>query len=478
MSNFLLFTTEEWRFWRRSRMASSVFVIGLVLLLCSIALTTYQMSRAAHERAHLQAASEQAFLEQPARHPHRMVHYGHYVFREPTVLSMIDPGLDAFTGNSIFLEGHRQNTAMFADRQANPSETLFGALSPALLLQTLAPLMIILLGYHAVVREREARTFEQLLVMGCSPVQMLAGKGLALGGAVAVILLPLVAALGVAVGKGESFLIAALFLAGYVIYLLFWCALSLFVSFFATTRGASLGVLLCIWIVVVLLIPPLASAIARQQVEVPGKIASDFAVIEAAKEKGDGHNAADPAFAVLKANLLAQYDVESIEQLPINFRGVVAQHAEAELTDLLNEYAGQRMQAETEQAEFSRLFGWVSPLICIREFSMIIASVDLANHHRFLREAEAVRYDFVQSLNKVHETQMAYVDDINRSRDSAAEKRTRVSADNWQVLDSFRFQAASVNERLSASRDATIKLLVWLFMAIALCLVVTRRRAL
>lgn len=468
---------EEWRYWLRSKVAGTVLIIGLVLLSCSVLLTAFESLNATHEREHLQEVSEQAFLDQPARHPHRMVHYGHYVFRTPSILSMIDPGLDAYTGNSIFLEGHRQNSAMFAERQTGSGVSTFGSLSPAMLLQMLAPMMLILMGYNTITRERDNRTYDQLIALGISPLKMMLIKGLALASAAGVILLPLLLAVLVAIARGEPLTTAVLFFFGYVLYLAVWCAVIFLVSFFASSRNASLGGLLSFWVLIVLLVPPVASSLAAQWIKAPGKIESDFAMLEAAKAKGDGHNAADPAFTALKANLLAQYDVDTIEELPLNFRGVVAQYAEAELTDLLNEFAEERMQTELQQAKVAREFAWLSPLLAIREFSMVIASVDLETHHRFLREAEAVRFDFVQSLNKLHETQLAYSDDINRSSNPEAERRTRVSAINWAVLNDFNFKSAPAEQRLQTSMSALMKLLIWGCIVLGLCFLVGRRSA-
>ncbi|MFY8089577.1 MAG: ABC transporter permease, partial [Rubrivivax sp.] len=104
----------EWRYWLRSRLALGGALLLAGLLIATTVLTTLRMQGEAADRAHHQAEAEAAFLSQPARHPHRMVHYGHYVFRTPAPLALFDPGLDAVTGQSIFLEGHRQNTAMFA----------------------------------------------------------------------------------------------------------------------------------------------------------------------------------------------------------------------------------------------------------------------------------------------------------------------------------------------------------------------------
>ena len=114
-SKVVIVAKDEWRYWLRSKLAMTVLAIGLLLTLSSVVVTAMTMLELSHDRHELQSNAEQSFVDQPDRHPHRMVHYGHYAFRTPSPLSTLDPGIDAYTGNSIFLEGHRQNSAMFAD---------------------------------------------------------------------------------------------------------------------------------------------------------------------------------------------------------------------------------------------------------------------------------------------------------------------------------------------------------------------------
>ncbi len=468
-------TRDEWRYWRRSRLAVSVLLIGLLLVAGSTFLTATQMIETSHERQHLQEEAENAFLSQPDRHPHRMVHYGHYAFRTPPPLSMIDPGVDAYTGNSIFLEGHRQNSAMFADRQASAGLAIFGSLSPALLLQTLAPLLLILIGYNTVTRERDARTLNQLIAQGVTPTQIMLGKGVALTGAALLMTAPLIAASILVIAQGEALSVVLLFIVGYFLYLLVWCAATVLSSSLMSTPGGSLGALLAVWIAFAMLVPRVSTTVAASVVDAPGKIETDFAVTEALKKVGDGHNAADPAFRALLGNLLKQYNVDSVEALPVNFRGVVAGNAEAKLTDILNRFAEDRMQVETDQASVARYFGWLSPVLGIREFSMRLAGVDLETHHHFLRETEKLRFDFVQFLNKAQAEQVTFADDINRSRDPAAEKRTRVSAENWKMLQDFHFMPFSSAERMAASFSPLLKILMWFVALVACCGTIGRR---
>ncbi|MEM9704576.1 MAG: DUF3526 domain-containing protein [Pseudomonadota bacterium] len=472
MKHILTIANDEIRYWRRSKLAVGVLAVGVMLTLASLLLTNARMAEAAHKRAELQTEAHDTFLAQPARHPHRMVHYGHYVFRTPPPLSAIDPGVDAVTGTSIFLEGHRQNTAMFAERRQSAGLAVFGDLTPAFCLQVLAPLLLILVGFASVAREREARTLDLLTAQGVSLQSMVFGKAIALMAVGAVMIAPLAIA---ALLSGESFAIASLFSAGYGLYLIAWCSLTVFVSAQVKQPNMSLALLFGVWALVVVLTPRIASSTAATVVDAPGKIATDFAMFTALREVGDGHNAADPAFQKLRANLLAQYNVDSVEELPINIRGVVAGEAEAQLTDVMNDFADRRMQNEAAQANVARQFAWISPLLAIRNLSATLAGVDLETHHRFLREAERVRFDFVQGLNKVHAEVLTYKDDMRRSSDPAAEKRTRVSAENWKVLEDFRFEPASAVERIKRAFSPLSILLLWIGAIIALITTVKRR---
>ena len=80
---------EQWRYWLRTKVATTVLILGSVLTLAALAVNSFHIEEAAHAREHLQHEAEERFLSQPDKHPHRMVHYGHYVFRTPTPLSVI-----------------------------------------------------------------------------------------------------------------------------------------------------------------------------------------------------------------------------------------------------------------------------------------------------------------------------------------------------------------------------------------------------
>ncbi|WP_338364513.1 DUF3526 domain-containing protein [uncultured Pseudoalteromonas sp.] len=474
-SKVVIVAKDEWRYWLRSKLAMTVLAIGLLLTLSSVVVTAITMHELSHTRHELQQNAEQNFVDQPDRHPHRMVHYGHYAFRTPTPLSTLDPGIDAYTGNSIFLEGHRQNSAMFAEQRQGTALTKLGSLTPAFIVQTLAPLLLILIGYSSISRERESQTLSYLLAQGTKGSTLIAGKGLALLSIVGLIITPLAVSALFTLSAGESVLAVVSFIVGYAVYLSVWVLVVLLASSVFNKNSGSFTALAFVWILLCIVMPRVASTSASTAVPSAGKIETDFAVKAELRKLGDGHNTNDPAFKQFKQSLLKKYNVNSIDELPVNFRGLVASESEAKQTKVLNHFAEQRMQAELKQTQVSRYFGWVSPMVAIRSLSMNVVGTSIETHHRFLRETEQLRFDFVQGLNKVHIEELDYQTDMNRNADAAATKKARVSADNWQILQDFNFSADSAQVRMQRSIPAFLQLILWIVVLLGCIKLVGKR---
>lgn len=461
MKHLLLIAAGEWRYWIRSYLALNGTALFMVLLIVTSLLTGMHSEEQGHEREHHQAEAESAFLAQPDRHPHRMVHYGHYVFRTPAPLALFDPGLDPIIGQSIFLEGHRQNSAMFADSGSSANVGGLSWLTPAMVYQLFGPLLVILLGHGAIVREREAGTLAHLLAQGISGRSLIAGKGLALLCFILLLLVPLLFSSLFALSHGEEVFSALSLMGVYLLYLLMWGIMTLFFSSILQKRSTVLASLTALWLGLVLVLPSIAVSIAERAVPLAGKIETDLIMQADIRKLGDGHKPNDPAFKQFRVNLLKQYNVKKIEDLPVNFRGIVAMNAEKNLTDVLNGYADARMTREVEQAQRLSDYGWLSPQLAIANASRAISGTDLEHYHRFLREAEKLRFDFVQGLNNSHAEKLTYQDDMNRNRDDASGLKARVDATSWQVLNVFEFQPASAADRLNNASQAILMLIIW-----------------
>ncbi|MEO0365294.1 MAG: DUF3526 domain-containing protein [Pseudomonadota bacterium] len=462
MTAVLSIAAAEWRYWRRSRLALVVVALFVLTLAFVSVLTNMRVAADAEARAHHQEESEETFLSQPDRHPHRMVHYGHYVFRTPTPLATFDPGLDSVTGQAMFLEGHRQNSATFSSSVSSADLGGLSWLTPAVIYQVFAPLLIVILGYGAIVREREARTLAPLLAQGTSAGALISGKLLALFSFALLLVVPLAVTALRSTSDGESASVAASLVALYLLYLCVWIGLTVLVSTVLQKRTTVLATLAACWLTVTLALPAIAVNATSRAEPLAGKIETELTMLNEVRDLGDGHDVDDSVYDALQASLLEEEGVERVEDLDVNIRGVLAGRSEAELTETLNEYAERRMQAESRQARVLNRIGWLTPTLALGAASRAIVGTDLEHYHRFLRQAEALRIEFVQGLNRVHAEELSYTADINRNRDEASSRRARVDASNWEVLETFEYEPAPASERLARASSSLQMLIAWL----------------
>jgi ABC-2 type transport system permease protein len=468
----------ELRLMLRSRLA--LVGIATLLLLSAIAAITSasQMAAAARARADAQIASDAQFKAQPDRHPHRMVHYGSYAVRPVSPLTAFDPGVDSFTGTLLFLEGHRQNSATFGAARESSDLLRFGQLTPAFVLQTLAPLLLVFLGFASVARERENGTLRALSAHGASASALLGGKVLALALVALLALTPALLALGWAAARhpGESG-IAALTALGYGLYLLVWVIGIVGVSALTRRAQASLVTLIALWAIIVVLVPRATAGWAGIAAPLPSRIDTEYAIAADLRRMGDAHNPDDPHFAAFKARLLKKYGVTQTSELPFNYRGVLGQEGERLTSLLFKRYAEKADAIQLRQSAQLAALGVLSPALAVRRVSMIGGATDLGTHLAFLADAEAYRYAMVQKLNGLQATAVSSADDAARGKDPLADQRTRISADFWKTIPDFHFAPPPPEARAAAMRPALLQLLLWLVAALALLGVATRRLA-
>jgi ABC-2 type transport system permease protein len=476
MRQALAIAGAELRLMLRSRLA--LVGIATLLLLSGIAAVTSasQMAATATARAQAQIATDEQFKAQPDRHPHRMVHYGTYAVRPVGPLAAFDPGVDSFTGTLLFLEGHRQNSATFGAARESSDLVRFGQLTPAFVLQTLAPLLLVFLGFATVARERESGTLRNLAAHGASAAAILGGKALALAGVALLALLPALAALGwAALGHPGEAGIAALTALGYAVYLLIWVIGIIAVSALARGSQGALVTLITAWAIIVVLVPRAAAGWAGVAAPLPSRVDTELAIAADLRRMGDSHNPNDPHFAAFKAKLLKQYGVTRTEDLPFNYRGVIAQEGERLTSQLFKDYAARADAVQNAQSAQLAAMGLLSPALSVRRASMVGAATDLGTHLDFMAAAEAYRYQLVQRLNGLQATAVASSDDAARSRDPIADRRTRISADFWKTIPDFRFAAPNPALRAAAMAPALGQLLLWLVLAIGLLWLAGRR---
>jgi len=433
-ATFVAIARNEWRAMLRNQVALAAAVLMLALTLAAI-LVSHERVRAVNaERARFQSSADAQWNAQPDRHPHRVVHYGHYVFRPLSPLAFFDFGVDPFTGHTLFLEGHRQNSANFSDAGQSSVLLRFGQLTPAFVLQVLTPLLIAFLAFGSVARERERGQLRLQLTQGVKGMTLLGGKLAAHAGIALLLGAPAFAALAViAALHGAVALEALAMAAGYALYLLAWALGAVLVSALLPRARDALLVLVGVWIVTTILLPRVMPDLAVRGIERPTRIETEAAIHARLKAMGDSHNPNDPYFNRFKQKVLDQYGVSRIEDLPVNYGGLVMQEGERMTSALFEEFMRADHAAQAAQSGVVYGAAVVSPVLALRRLSTALAGTDLDHHARFLAEGERYRYRFVQALNGLHATEVRYEND----------REQRVGRHHWQETARFGYPPAS-----------------------------------
>lgn len=474
MSAIRLIARDELRLMARNRVAIIAFALLVLLTLVAVASSWVHQQSIADLRMRHQHEAEHAFEAQPDRHPHRVVHYGHFIFRPLGPLAAFDPGVDAFTGSSMFLEGHRQNTANFGDVRQSSLLIRFGQLTPAFILQVVAPLLLIFLGYGALARETERGTLRLLMLQGASRYQVVGGKLLALGIVALLAALPALAGFALIAGQPGALALPMLVIAlGYLAYLALWTLLILIVSALVRRSRDALLALVALWAITVVLLPRVAPDMASAAIPLQNRMQTDVAIARDLRRMGDSHNPDDAHFAAFKQSVLQRYGVTRIEDLPVNYKGLLGMEGERMTSSLFDRYARISYDAQDRQNSLVGTIGALSPTIALRSLSMAAAGTDFSAHRRFLEQAEAYRYALVQRLNRMQAEDVSYADDS--AKDADADRRKRVSAQNWQAMPAFSFAPPSGRDLARGALPGLAVVLLWLTIAALLLALATRR---
>lgn len=462
MSRVRTIAAAQLRLFVRSRLA--VVALALLLMLSLIAAVTGagQAARMAADRATAQAASNSAFANQPDRHPHRMVHYGTYALRPLGPLAAFDPGVDAFAGSLIFLEGHRQNATTLGAARESSGLIRFGQLAPAFVLRVLVPLLLVFVGFAMVVGERQSGLTTLQLSHGASLRDLIAGKALALGAVAGVAAMPALGALGWAAAQAPADAGIALMMAlAALLWLGLWVLAITLVSARAASAQSALLALVLGWAVVVVLVPRAAAGVAALAYPLPTKAETDLVIHDELRRMGDSHNPDDPHFAAFKAGLLRRYNVARVEDLPFNYRGALSAEGERLTSLLFARHAADTAAIQMRQHDLLALIGLASPAIGFAQASMAGAGTDLAGHIAFLDAAEAHRYRLIQSLNGLHTWQVKGAADAARNHDPIAERQSRISSQFWAQQRPFAHAGPSVAARMAGMLPGLAVMLVW-----------------
>lgn len=428
-------------------------VVTLLLWVASFSAYRHQQAQSQQRDFYARTVRSQ-WLDQPDRHPHRASHYGYMAFRVGSPLGFFDRGVDTFAGTAIFLEAHRQNPANFSEAGQSAATVRLGELTPALVLQAVAPLILFFLGFAAVSGDRESGTLAMMLAQGAAPSTVMWGKALGLlagtlmmvaPGLTAVLTLSVVSGGAAAAGR------AALLLAAYGLYLAICTLIAILVSAWQTSSRASLTALILIWVCGLVIMPRALQAWGSSSWPAPSRAQFDALLEDDLEHTGDSHNPNDSHFAALRAKVLAEYSVNRVEDLPFNYSALVMKESEAISSGIFARHYGRLIgvfQRQGAPLETASLF---NPFLAVRRISMALAGSDLRHFIEFQKQAESFRFELVQKLNDLHLTEIQQRNDRGQ----------RVSRERWKDFPPFVYRAPSLGAVLREHWLALLSLAAW-----------------
>lgn len=439
----------------------SLRIAGLVVTLLALIAAGLQTARHAQDaaqRARLQELVQRQWLDQPDRHPHRVAHYGSYAFRPPGPLSFVTPGVDGVVGTTLFLEAHQRNQASFSEAAQSSELARFGNLDLALVIEVIVPLLLFCFCFASVAGEREHGTWLLMLAQGISGRQIVAGKIIAawLLGSLWLAVILAIAGLGaLAAGalelRRDLLQRAALIGVTYTLYVGVAAALGVLVSALHQRARSALASLLVLWIALFVVAPRLACEAAVGLLPAPSRAAFEVELARALRAAGDSHDPSNPHFRELERRTLAEHGVARVEELPVNYNGVVMREGE-KVTAAIHDSAYERLYAtHSAQSALALALAPLAPRLAASAVALAAAGSDEHHFAHFEQHAEAYRYAFIQRLNELHTTHIRHEDD----------RAQRVSRDEWARFEPFTYAPPPVRWALGQTWPAALALVVW-----------------
>ena len=323
-------------------------------------------------------------------------------FKPSTMLSSLDEGVNAVTGNVLRLEGHTQNEAMYSESSQSLLISTFGKLKPSLLFQFVIPLCLIFFAFNTYTSERESGRLKLLLIQGAGLWRIVVAKALCIW-SIGLVLLLLTMSMQIFAAPSslstDELLRLGLLGASYAVYYLLLINLTIGASMIARNSTSALAFPIALWALWTIFLPKIIGNAVEQLHPLPTRV--EFkAEMSADRAKGiDGHRPSDVRRKELEQATLAKYNVATLTELPINFAGIVMQADEEYGNQVWDKHFGKLyQQLETQKQSYQRS-GVVNPFAALQSLSMGAAGTDMFHHLNFLRQAETYRRYFIKTLN-------------------------------------------------------------------------------
>ncbi len=453
---------NEWLNLYRSRVA----MILLIVLLLLSGFTVWQAYKSFDKEQQIRTNAAKymrnKFLSQGEVNPHSAAHYGHFVYKPLSALSVLDEGVNPFTGVSLRLEGHRQNETLFSPSQNSSSLIRFGELNLGLVLQILFPLLIIFVCHNVITEEKEKGRLSIILTQGATLRQLVWSKILSFSIVWVISLTISMGVLLLTTSFGKQSIQMDRFLGLFLLYSLYYfiiTSLSVYVSAKSRTSSNALIIMLFGWLICTVLLPKATANIGENVVPLMSRVELEKKINEDNKNGINGHDPSNERTQRFKDSLLKVYQLDSLERLPVNLDGLLMQEDEEYHNIVYDKHLGNVQLQINRQNSISTYSSWLNPFAAIRSVSASLSGTDIHHHFDFTTKAEDYRRAIIKKMNN----EQAY------GGSKTGDWKWAVKADFWNDIDDFNYHQPDLKWALRHNSIEIMALLTWLLIAV-LCI--------
>ncbi len=453
------------QFFKKTFFSKGLFVLLTLFLIVLTYITVngwYTFEEHHHVVEHHQGKERQSWEANPDKHPHRMAHFGSFVFRIQHPLSIFDSGIESYTGNAIFLEAHKQHTANFSEASLSTGLMRFGDLNIAILLQLVLPLIIFFIGYASITSEKENGTLKVIYIQGTSIKEVLFGKTLGLFLIAALFFIPALIALWsisfIETHTVNSALVlrALLISISYVLFFFILCCITVIISGKSENSNKSLLTLLGGWLLFFIIIPKTAQVVGNSIYPNVSKIEFKANIENEVLKQGDSHDPNDPQFNKLRDSILKANNVSDTKDLPFNYGGFLMSKGEAQTAKIYANQHNKLIKTYQKQNSITNSLVLFNPYLAIKNISMGLSGTDFNTYTNFLVQTEKYRYMQSQYMNDL---QMKYISNEAKSSEG---KVHIVKSDYWKSIPKFNYEFVSLSKTLKHQILALLSFSIWL----------------
>lgn len=452
-----LLVLKEWRMALRSRtLAATLFPL---LLLLGIAFTgsSIEQSRLQQERDAANTHFRKQWEQLQAGDPHSAAHFGTYIFKPLSTLSSFDKGIDDITGYTMRVEAHIQHSMATPPLRPADAYLRFGGFTIGSVLQLFFPLFILFYCYNSYTQEQASGTLGLLLLQGANKPAVLRGKvvshllvinGILLSGLL-LYLPPLLLTSGNTV-SGTDLLRILILTICYACYGSIFVLLGTTVSAWARNGRQSLLILAGVWLLWNVIAPRLTTAVGESLHPLPSQHALQEKIGKAIRMGINGDAPREERMEQLQQQVLQQYKVRDVNQLPVNFDAIRMQANEDYAQLVYDKYAAETDSIIRLQNNITRYAALADPYLAMRSISMALCGTDYTHQWHFDTSARRYRNDFIRRLNM----QLAY--------------KGKADQHFYQAMPGFNYTPPDTISVLSGQVWLLLSLLLWLAVIVLL----------